>query len=219
MLIVLLLLTGCCSSTPSENAVEVIDSTIIPYKTESHRDYTGEVPSDDELRLFFSNYGYEMVKARMSREEVFYIDSVENYALVLLDGEGPRIDIYEFSYSDGRIQVVAQARGEVTTDAALSLNHIEAGGKHFYYGDSMDHHGNRVDHVIETIDWDTLKVTDTKGNSIDIDMVNKMGYLCILDAPMADFQVIDTKGNVCLDFSAYIEQEYVVFEREFKSIA
>lgn len=41
-------------------------------------------------------------------------------------------------------------------------------------------------------------------------MTGCQGYFCILEEPLADFQVIDTNHVVCLDYARYTQQGYAI---------
>ena len=139
-------------------------------------------------------------------------------AIVLLSGMGPKIMLYEFAYSDGHIQVSSKADGSIALSGGLSINHIERDGQHIYFGSCSDYHWDSIADKRIPIDWLELRVFGESNESTLINMSGKLGYLCILNTPMTNFQVVDQSGTVCLDYSAYFAQKYLMDEREFYSI-
>lgn len=215
LLFILVLLYGCTKTTQFEESNMPGQSTIPPSTAELRMDYIGETPSEAELCAFFSVYGYDTVKARMSQEEVLYCGHVDNYAILLFCGMGPEISIYEYTYSDGCIQVLSKASGDIALSGGLSINHIEKDGQHFYFGSCSDYHWNSIDEIRIPIDWLELRVIDKHNEIATIDMSTKKGYLCILDAPMTDFQVIDQNESVCLTYATFFAEKYYVNETAF----
>ncbi len=215
LLFLLVLLYGCAKTTQFEESDLTEQSTVPPSTVELRRDYIGEIPSEAELCAFFSVYGYDTVKERMSQEEVLYCGHVDNYAVLLFSGMGPKVNIYEYTYSNGCIQVLSKASGEIALSGGLSINHIEKDGQHFYFGSCSDYHWNSIDETRFPIDWLKLRVIDENNEITTIDMSEEMGYLCILDAPMTDFQVIDQDESVCLNYVTFFAQKYYINETEF----
>lgn len=214
LLLISLLLSGCAGESAESTAPGTSSREAPTQKETLPRDYAGNVPSGQELCDFFTLYGYELVKARMSPEEVHYIASADHYALVYFSGMGPDLEVYSFTYGEGQIQVLERARGDIAISGGLSINHVSADGQHIYFGTISDYHWNSHDETTSPIAWLTLRFADSNGSSVDMDMSGQLGYLCILDAPLADFQVIDQGGNVCLDYAAYWGQGYYVNECE-----
>ena len=200
-----------------EETVNQEETTISTSAPEAQTDYTGDAPTEAELSYYFHAYAYETVKARMSQDEVHYCGHTDNYAIVLLSGMGPKIMLYEFTYSDGCIQVLSKAPGSIALSGGLSINHIERDGQHFYFGSCSDYHWDSIKETRLPIAWQELRIFGENNEIATIAMPGKLGYLCILDTPMTDFQVVEQAGNICLDYAAYFEQKYLMDETEFYS--
>ena len=71
-------------------------------------------------------------------------------------------------------------------------------------------HFDPGDDTVTGLEWSKLRLTDAGGATTELDMTGRQGYFCILEEPLADFQVIDTNHVVCLDYARYTQQGYAI---------
>lgn len=237
VLLIAILLSGCAEKAPVSESIapEVPEQTTLateePIQLETvPTDYVGEEPTQEELSAFFVNYVLESYADFPNVREdpnlldkIYYIGTQDGYAGVAIISAGVDIliwdvRVYRFDCCDGQILVTDVAHGETPISEGLSVNYVQSDGRYFYYGVVSDYHWDSREEVRIPIEWKTLRFTDADGNSVDMDMVGKLAYLCILEAPLADFQVIDQGGNVCVTYDAYIEQGRLIREQEIYPI-
>lgn len=168
--------------------------------------------SEETLSRWFSDFDFDRYQERMMEEDVKYIGAMENYALVFYAGEGPSLVIYRYGTDGEQVFVEARGTGEYAISGGLSINHIEADGRHIYFGTITDTHWNPVDDTVTSLDWQTLCITDEEGNVFELDVSEKGGYICILDSEMSDFYAVDQSGAVCLTYSTFRSQGYPISE-------
>ena len=110
---------------------------------------------------------------------------------------GPNLFLYRYEVDGNQIVITDQAEGEYAISGGLSVNHIVDGDKHIYFGTVSDYHWMPASDSRIPINWKSLFIIDENGTEYEIEMTDKEGYLCVLDAPMEHFDVIehnDTTG-------------------------
>ncbi len=113
---------------------------------------------------------------------------------------------------DAQYRILARANGEYALSGGLLLNYVQTEGKHIYFGNlNSDHWDPRTDTVWNLYSC-VFRVTDEAGNVQELDVKNRRVFLFILDAPLADFQLLDEDGNTVLDYEAYCSQGYGILE-------
>ena len=167
---------------------------------------------DQKAADYLEEYAFEQVSGRMDREEVTCIAAREGYGLVYCKGEGPVLTLYQYEKNGNQIEILASCTGEYAISGGISLNHLESGGKHIYFGTISEYHFNPTADMNTWINWDYLSMTDGNGNTRKQDMTGREGFLFLLDAPMADFQAVDGLGTVCIDYPKFLEQGYSMKE-------
>ena len=173
----------------------------------------------EKLAEYLREYSYEQVKDRMELDEVHYIGETDNYSLVYCSGMGPNLFLYRYEVDGNQIVITDQAEGEYAISNGLSVNHIMDGEKHIYFGTVSDYHWMPASDSRIPINWKSLFIIDENGTEYEIEMADKEGYLCVLDAPMEHFDVIehnDTTGW-SLTMASYLNQGYLIHETEWLS--
>ena len=165
----------------------------------------------EKLPEYLENYSYEQVKERMDREEVRFLGSVEDYALVYCSGTGPTLNLYRYEIDGDQIIITDQAKGEYPMSAGLSVNHLVYGGKHIYFGLISDYHWIPEDDSRMPLDWKNLIFWDSEGNQKIVNF-GENGYVFTLDSPISDFWVAVNGGNVALKMEEYLAQGYRIHE-------
>lgn len=173
--------------------------------------------SEDKIALWFEEYAFEKVSGRMDREEVRCIAVQDDFALIYCQGEGPSLILYQFEQDGSKINILGTCTGEYTLSGGMSLNHVESGERHIYFGTISEYHYNPIVDLNTWLNWDYLSITDEKGKDRKQDMTGKDGFLFVLDAPMADFQAVDGLGTECLNVKKFTEQGYYMVEAVFES--
>lgn len=168
----------------------------------------------DMLPEFFEAYNYELVGDRMERQDIHYLASVEDYALVYCSGMGPTLTLYRYEIDGDRITVTDQAGGDYAISGGLSVNHLIDGDKHIYFGTISDYHWIPEDDSRMPLDWKLLIFWDAQGNQ-EIVNVGSEGYLCVMDEPMTDFWVAVNGGDVPLKMEQYLSQGYSIHESDW----
>lgn len=232
LLLISLLLTGCAGKTPAPEApVLTTPVTEEPTLPESFpTDYAGKEPTQEELAAFFTNYVYasyadfpNVIEDSELKDKIHYLGSQEDYSCVAVYSAGVDILIFDimvfhFTWGEGRIQVLSKMSGDFPKSPGLTIHCAKAEGRYIYFGGVSDYHWDSQKDVRIPIAWQTLRFTDEDGNSVDMDMTEKLGYLCILDAPLADFHAINQDGSICLDYSAYQNQKLSISDSAFTPI-
>jgi len=168
--------------------------------------------TEDKIALWFEEYAFEKVSGRMDREEVRCIAVQDDFALIYCQGEGPSLILYQFEQDGSKINILGTCTGEYTLSGGMSLNHVESGERHIYFGTISEYHYNPIVDLNTWLNWDYLSITDEKGKDRKQDMTGKDGFLFVLDAPMADFQAVDGLETVVLNAQKFREQGYAVKE-------
>lgn len=181
----------------------------------AENDQVTETVFDGELVEFFQTYDLASVEDRMTPEEVEFIGATDEFALVYYSGMGSSLVLYRYEYVDGEIRVMDSIAGDCTISGGLSINHIDLGDKHIYFGTVSDYHLIPEEDSILPLEWKTLVLTDVYGGYSAIIMEGKTGYLCVLGAPLADFSILDQQDEVQLDLAAYLAQGYYIEEVRF----
>ena len=173
-----------------------------------------ETASVTNLEEFFEEYRREQAWSNNTIENMHYIGSAENYALVYDSGMGGCLVLYRYELTGNQIQVLDYADGEYTISGGLSVNHLVDGDKHIYYGTVSDYHWMPASDTRIPINWKSLFITDESGREYEIEMTGKEGYLCVLDAPMENFIVIahDDNTGIGLTMTSYLNQGYYIHE-------
>lgn len=175
-----------------------------------------DAPREDMLIEFFEAYNYELVDDRMERQDVHYLGSVEDYALVYCSGMGPTLTLYRYEIDGDRITVTDQAGGDYAISGGLSVNHLVDGDKHIYFGTISDYHWIPEDDSRIPLDWMNLVFWDSEGNQKIVNFGDN-GYVFTLDSPVSDFWVVVNGGNVALKMEEYLAQGYRIHEARWGS--
>ena len=165
----------------------------------------------EKLPEYLEDYSYEHVKERMDREDVRFLGSVEDYALVYCSGTGSILNLYRYEIDGNEIIITDQAEGDYPMSAGLSINHLVYGGKHIYFGLISDYHWIPEDDTRMTLDWENLVFLDSEGNQKILNFTGE-GYLCVLDSKLSDFWVVENGGNVPLKMEEYLAHGYFIRE-------
>lgn len=171
--------------------------------------------SGETIREWFLKYEMEQYLLRMGAEEIKFIGMTEDYALVVYGGMGPSLCLYQYEASEKDIKVTAVAEGEYAISGGLSVNYVETNGRHIYFGTINGSHWNPAENVAAKFSPECLRVTDGEGNAHELDAA-KGGYLCVLDSPMSNFQLIGQDGVIYLDYESYQAQGYPVEECQWQ---
>lgn len=158
------------------------------------------------LEAFFRND----CPARMTPEEILLLDYDEQFALVFYSGEGPVLKFCRYVQEGEEIRITGVCEGGYTLSGGLSINCLELDGNYIYFGTVDDSHFDPGDDTVTELEWSKLRLTDAGGATTELDMTGRQGYFCILEEPLADFQVIDTNHVVCLDYARYTQQGYAI---------
>jgi len=165
----------------------------------------------EQLPEYLENYSYERVKDRMDREDVRFLGTAEDYALVYCSGTGPILNLYRYEIDGDRITVTDQAEGDYPMSCGLSVNHLVYGGKHIYFGLISDYHWIPEEDRRIPLHWKNLVFWDSEGNQKILNFMDE-GYLCVLDSKLSDFWVVVNGGDVPLKMDAYLAQGYFIHE-------
>lgn len=171
--------------------------------------------SEEAVRGWFLQYDLEQYLLRMSEEDIQFLDVVEDYALVFYGGMGPSLQLYHFKTEEERISIIASATGDYSISGGISINHLETDGRHIYFGTVSDSHWDPIENITQNYTPKSLYLTDEAGVVAELDISGEGGYLCVLDAPLADFRLIGHDGKLCLDYELYRIQGYTVEERQW----
>lgn len=158
------------------------------------------------LEAFFRND----CPVRMTPEEILLLDYDEQFALVFYSGEGPVLKLCRYVQEGEEIRVTGVCEGGYTLSGGLSINCLELDGNYIYFGTVAGSHFDPGDDTVTGLEWSKLRLTDAGGATTELDMTGRQGYFCILEEPLADFQVIDTNHVVCLDYARYTQQGYAI---------
>ena len=165
----------------------------------------------EKLPEYLENYSYEQVKERMDREEVRFLGSVEDYALVYCSGTGPTLTLYRYEIDRDQIVITEKASGDYAISGGLSVNHLVDGDKHIYFGTVSDYHWIPEDDTRIPLEWKNLVFWDSEGNQKIVNF-GENGYVFTLDSPISDFWVAVNGGNVALKMEEYLAQGYRIHE-------
>ncbi|MBQ8834857.1 MAG: hypothetical protein IJ001_08045 [Oscillospiraceae bacterium] len=171
--------------------------------------------SEETIREWFLKYEIAQYPLRVDAEEIEFIDVTGDYALVFYSGMGPNLRLYRYETESEIVNVTAFAEGVYAISGGISINHVEADGQHIYFGTVNSSHWNPANDTVLKYAPQCLCVTDGDGNTVELDVTGG-GYLCVLDAPLADFQLLGQDGAVCLDHFTYFSQGYTIEERQWE---
>ncbi len=170
------------------------------------------VLSQDAIREQILQYKLEGYLLRMSREDIRFIGMEGDYAMVYYSGTGPTLMLYRYETEGEHVQVLERIPGDEAISGGISINHWEKDGQHIYFGTINNRHWIPPDDSVLNYTPKYLRVTDENGNVRELDVEGLGGYLCILDAPLADFQLIDAEGQAALDYALYAANGYPIAE-------
>ncbi len=171
----------------------------------------------DDIPSFFKEYNIDSYLSRMDKEDIYYIDSKDNYALMFYAGDGPELILYQYTTNGSEIEVVAYTQGQYTISGGLSINHVQLDNKHIYFGTFADTHWHPSDDTVISTDRKTLYTADSSGNMSHTDISGAAGYLCIMDTPISDMQILNTSNQTILDLNTYLADGYTITECQLTS--
>ena len=163
-------------------------------------------------------YSYRLVQGRMEQEDVRFLGSVGDYHLIHCTGEGPMLILYRTEIQGSETQTTGFAVGDYAISAGLSVNHIQDGDRHIYFGTVSDSHWIPGTDSSISLDWAHLVFYDSEGAQSSYDIPDTTGFLFVLDSPVSDFWVVTKDGNIPLKMQDYLSQGYPITEVSFRAM-
>ena len=167
------------------------------------------VDAYEKLPEVLKGYSYQQVQDRMELDDVYYLGSALDYALVYCSGEEPCLFLYRYEVVGDQVQIIEQAVGECASTEGLSVNHILDGDRHIYFGTIRDDHWIPEENTHMALNCRSLVFFDNEANQTIVNL-GSHGYLRVMEKPMTDFWAVAEGGSVPLTMEQFLSHGYSV---------
>ena len=174
-----------------------------------------EFPDRQKVEEFLIDYTYNHDKFQIEKTDIHVLALTDHYGLVYAFGEVQELIVYHYTYSnvDNGYNVTGIARGEYSTSGGFTMNHVQIDNQHIYFGTVNQSYWNPIAESTHLSDQISIKFISEEGEIVESSFDNQSVYMTVMNAPLANFEIMDYEENVLLNLETYLDQGYVIQEK------